>query len=115
MVQRNHLPPPDVLQAQDCARTERQAGLPVPEEVALRRQVLHDGHLAEGSEACNQPAEVLPEQEAEDCVPCLRWCPQPHSRQRENHPGLTDLGAEDRHEGAEGAGQEGVTCFLCHK
>ena len=32
--------------------------------------------------------------------------------QGEDYPGLPDRGAEDRHEGAEGAGQEGVTCIL---
>ncbi len=54
----HHLPPPVVLQhqvqqAQDCADSWRQAGLPVPEEAPLRPQVPHDRGLAQGSEACH--------------------------------------------------------------
>merc|ERR1712211_218017 len=72
----------------------------------LRAQVPHDWPQAEGYDSRHQPGEGSHVQEAEDRLQGLRWSAEPQSREREDCEGFPHRGAEDRHEGAQGPGQE---------
>ena len=53
-----------------------------------------------------EPGEVPVVSAAEDCLPRVRRCAEPQGRPGEDRAGLPDRGAEDRHEGSQGAGSE---------
>merc|ERR1712080_691240 len=64
---------------------------------------------AEGCDSRHQPGEGSHVQEAEDRLQGLRWSAEPQSREREDCEGFPHRGEEDRHEGAQGPGEE-LTC-----